>query len=292
MNKNIKIFGGRGSLIGDTIMFLPVLTILEKLFPNSYKIFPISQKTSHSSVFFLNQPLIDKIHILEEWEGLGQNDIELAKKCNYYIDPFPQHPPCPGLIVGIDNFWYNTYSCVEETARMAGISKENFSLLSEEEKKPRLCQWFPIKRNKKTIAIHAKAGYNEAKQRSPSTEYWRELTKKIQKNGYKIFHCGVNNEEDIGEDIIRITNLPLFDQIKISLSADLVIGTDSGFNWIIGAYGHPMINLLCPYMPSHDKNLLALAPENCSNNNINLLGEKTCDNIDQGKILEAINNIV
>ena len=73
--KNIKIFGGRGSLIGDTIMFLPALNILEKLFPNSYKIFPISQKTSYSAVFFLNHPLIDKIHILEKWEGLGQNDI-------------------------------------------------------------------------------------------------------------------------------------------------------------------------------------------------------------------------
>ena len=49
-----KIFAGRGSLIGDTVMFLPALTILEKVFPNSYKIFPISQKTSYSSVFFLN----------------------------------------------------------------------------------------------------------------------------------------------------------------------------------------------------------------------------------------------
>ena len=92
-----KIFAGRGSLIGDTVMFLPALTILEKVFPNSYKIFPISQKTSYSSVFFLNHPLIDKIHIVEKHEALGSNDIELAKKCDVFIDPFPQHPPCPGI---------------------------------------------------------------------------------------------------------------------------------------------------------------------------------------------------
>jgi hypothetical protein len=109
------------------------LTILEKLFPDSYKIFPISQKTAYSSVFFLNHPLIDKIHITEKYEALGQNDVEIIKNCKAFIHPFPQHPPCPGLSVGIDNFWYNEYDCVEETIRMANISKNQFDLLSEEE---------------------------------------------------------------------------------------------------------------------------------------------------------------
>ena len=292
MENNVKLFAGRGSLIGDTIMFLPTLNVLEKLFPNSYKIFPISQKTSHSAVFFLNHPLIDKIHILEKWEGLGENDIELAKKCDHYINPFPQHPACPGLTVGVDNFWYNNFNCVQETMRMASFSEKNLDFLSEKEKKPKLYQWFPVEKKDKSIVIHARAGYNNDSRRNPSTKYWRELTKKIQEKGYKIYHCGVENEEDIGEDIIRITNLSLFDQIKFSLGCDLVLGTDSGFNWLVGAYGHPMISLLCSYMPNHNQNLLALAPENYSNNNINLLNTESCDKINQEEILEAIDKII
>ena len=289
MNK--KIFAGRGSLIGDTVMFLPALTILEKVFPNSYKIFPISQKTSYSSVFFLNHPLIDKIHIVEKHEALGVNDIELAKKCDVFIDPFPQHPPCPGMTVGIDNFWYNYYTCVQETMRMASLNEMLFNTLSEEEKKPRLYKWFPTERHQKSIAIHARAGYNDAPIRNPSTKYWRQLTKKIQAKGYKIYHCGVEKEEDIGEDVTRITHLSLFDQIKVCLGCDLVIGTDSGFNWLIGAYGHPMINLLCVIAPNHTQNLLAFAPDNYLNNNINLLTHGICDNIKQEEILESIDKL-
>lgn len=292
MNKNIKIFAGRGSLVGDTIMFLPVLNILEKSFPGSYKIFPLSQKTSYSSLFFLNHPLIDKIHIVEKWESLGKTDIELIEKCNFYIDPFPQHPPCPGLLVGIDNFWYNHYTCVEETVRMASISLENFSLLPDEEKKPRLYKWFPIERKNRSIAIHARAGYNEQHKRNPSTKYWQELTKKIQKKGYKIYHCGIESEEEIGENITRITNLSLFEQIKICLGCDLVIGNNSGFNWVVGAYGHPMISLLSRDAPNHNQNLLAFAPDNYLNNNINLLCTQTCDDINQEKVLESIDNII
>jgi ADP-heptose:LPS heptosyltransferase len=292
MDKKIKIFAGRGSLIGDTVMFLPALTILEKYFPDSYKIFPISQKTSYSSVFFLNHPLIDKIHIVEQHEGLGHQDAEIIKKCDYFIHPFPQHPPCPGLTVGIDNFWYNHYTCVEETMRMASISMDAFKCLEEQEKKPKLYQWFNSERKSKSIAIHARAGYNDAPIRNPSTAYWKELTKKIQDKGYKIYHCGVEKEEDIGENITRITHLSLFDQIKVCLGCDLVIGTDSGFNWLIGAYGHPMISLLCCSAPNHNQNLFAFAPDNYKNNNINLLAHGSCDNIKQEEILDAIDKLI
>jgi ADP-heptose:LPS heptosyltransferase len=291
MNKNFKIFAGRGSLIGDTIMFLPALTILEKLFPDSYKIFPISQKTAYSSVFFLNHPLIDKIHITEGYEALGQNDVEIIKNCKAFIHPFPQHPPCPGLSVGIDNFWYNEYDCVEETTRMANISKNQFDLLSEEEKKPKLSKWFSTERKSKSIAIHARAGYNNEPKRNPSTKYWREVTQKIITKGYKVYHCGVESEEDIGEGVIRITHLSLFEQIKVCLGCDLVIGNNSGFNWIIGAYGHPMISLLCCDAPKHEKNLLAFAPKNYRNNNINLLNKEACDLIQHDEIIEAIEKI-
>ena len=53
-----------------------------------------------------------------------------------------------------------------------------------------------------------------------------------------------------------------------------------------------MIILLCSYMPNHNQNLLSLAPENYSNNNINLLSTESCDRINQEEIFEAIDKIV
>lgn len=288
----IKIYAGRGSLIGDTVMFLPILNLFEKLYPNSYKIFPISQKTSHSSIFFLNHKLIDKIKITDNFESIGENDMELIKKCQIGINPFPNHPPFPGFDVGIDNFWYNNFSCVEETVRMAGINLDIFNkCLLENEKKPKLEQWFEIKKNQKSIAIHACAGYNKEHSRNPNTEYWTGLTKILQKMGYSIFHCGVESENDIGENINRVTKLSLFEQIKIALGCDVVIGTDSGFNWLIGAYGHPMINLLTNHAPNHIDNLHAFAPLNYKNNEINLLNSQNINKINYEDIINSIATI-
>jgi ADP-heptose:LPS heptosyltransferase len=83
----------------------------------------------------------------------------------------------------------------------------------------------------------------------------------------------------------------LFEQIKTCLGCDLVVGTDSGFNWLIGSYGHPMINLLSVTFSKHTQNLLAFAPDNYLNNNINLFADGGCDNINQEEILESIDKL-
>jgi ADP-heptose:LPS heptosyltransferase len=290
MNKNFSIFGFRGSLCGDQIMALPLLNYFESLYPNSYKTWTIAKKTSQMLPFFTNQKLIDRILITENNESLGLNDVQLVKSSNIFINPFPQHPPCPGLNVGIDNFWYNKFNCVTETARMAGISEKDFLRLPEIERKPRLYQWFETEKRPKSIAIHARAGYNKEQSRNPTTQFWRELTPKIQKMGYKIFHCGVDSEEDIGENITRITHLSLFEQIRVSLSTDLVLGNDSGFNWIIGAYGYPMISLITNHGPKQAENL-NFAPENYKNNNINLFCKNGFDNLEYETVLNAINQL-
>lgn len=290
--KNLKCFLGRASLVGDTIMFLSSLTYFKKLYPDSYTIFPIARKCSQAAMLYIGHPEIDKIHILENWESLGENDIKLVNSCDIKINPFPSHPPCPGYIVGIDNFWYNHYNCVTETARMAGIDEGAFNtLLSEEERKPHLYQWFELNKEPKSIAIHARAGYNKEQTRNPSTQYWKGLTATLIKEGYKVYHCGVESEEDIGEGVIRITNLSLFDQIKIALSTDCLIGNDSGFSWIYGAYGHNMISLINIQSPGHITNELAFAPENYKENSINLITRENYVNISYETIIDSINQL-
>ena len=42
--KNYKVFGIRGSLIGDNIMALPLLTLIDKYRPDCYKYWQVAKK--------------------------------------------------------------------------------------------------------------------------------------------------------------------------------------------------------------------------------------------------------
>lgn len=286
MNKNFKIFSGRASLIGDTIMFLPVLNYLELKYPNSYKIFPISQKTSQSAPLFINHPLIDKIHILGEYEGLSKEDAELIKSCQVSINPFPQHPDVQD--------WWNYYNCTEETFRMAGLDIGEFHSMPEEFKKPKLSKWFKTQKYEKTIAIWPFAGYNQSSTRNPSNIWWEKTLKHIEDNfNSKIFHFGAESEPNLGKDLknyYNMTSLSFFEMIKMSLGCDLMIGTDSGSSWVIGAYGAPQINLIIKNAPNHFKNLEAFAPENYLNNKIDLFGLNGPDSISSEDIINTLKN--
>lgn len=270
-------------------MSLPLLNYLELIYPESYKFFVVAKKCVQILPFLANQELIDRVWVLEKWEGLGQNDIALANFCDYAVNPFPQHPPCPGLNVGIDNFWYNYYSCVEETIRMAGVDLTEFYKLPEQNRKPHLTQWFDLERQNGTICIHAKAGYNNEQKRNPTTQFWAKLVEKLNKLGYKVYHCGVDSEDSI-EGTIRVTHLSLFEQIKLALSTECLIGNDSGFSWIYGCYGHNMVSLLTNHAPKIT-NVLNFAPLNYKNNSINLISLDGFDNLKHEDVLNAINEL-
>jgi ADP-heptose:LPS heptosyltransferase len=284
MGKELKIFAGRASLIGDTIMFLPVLNYLELKYPNSYKIFPISQKTSQSAPLFINHPLIDKIHILGMHEGVSEKDMDLIRSCQIVINPFPQHPDV--------HDWWNHYNCVEETFRMAGFNIEEFKSLPNELKKPKLNKWFKTEKYSNTIAIWPFAGYNQNPKRSPSKSWWEKTLKDLEnKFNCKIFHFGDPSEPNLGQNLnnySNMTHLSFFEMIRMTLGCDLMIGTDSGSSWVIGAYGFPQINLIIKNAPNHFQNIKAFAPENYLNNKIDLFGLEGPDSID---CTEIINNL-
>lgn len=286
MNKNFKLFSGRASLIGDTIMFLPALNYLETKYPNSYKIFPISKKTHQSAPLFINHPLIDKIYVLEEEEGFSAQDIKLIKECDFAINPFPNHPDVKD--------WYNYYNCIEETIRMAGINLKEFNSLPIDFKKPKLEKWFKITKNEKTIAIWPFANYGIDNNRNPSVEWWQNLLKILDKE-YKILHFGAPAEPNLGEGLnnyYNLTNLSFFEMVKITLGCEFSIGTDSGSSWVIGAYGFPQINLILKNSPNHIKNFTAFSPENYLNNKIDLIGLDGRDSIIKEDVIQSINELI
>lgn len=297
MNKNFKIWGVSYGLIGDLVMGLPVLTYFEKKYPDSYKYFVIQQKCSQCVPLFLNHQLIDRIKITDDWEHFGDEDLKIYESCQVKVILNQNHPT---------PYWYNDFSCVEETARLAGIFDIK-DVLDEEEMKPRLKKWFPTglvssanhgytqtydnSHNKlsKVISIWPFAQYGMQANRSPSLDWWRKMVSKFFDVGIYVYHMGYMTEPTIcseGQYFKRFTDLSFFDQIKLSLGTKLTIGTDSGVMWALGAYSHPAIHLMTYWMPGHLRNPDALSPVN--DNGITLFEPDGCDNISHKKVLEEV----
>ena len=297
----MKIWGMSYGLIGDLIMGLPMLTYFEKKYPGSYKYWVIEKKCSITAPIFLNHPLIDRIKITDEWSCIGEVDRNLRSDC----DIRTTH----GDWKHLSPTWYNDVSCVEETARIAGVD-DITDVLTEDELKPSLCRWFDVglpdsvstysrthdsdlSEFDNNIALwpFATGEFSDkhSQLRSPSQNWWGMLIAKLADAGYSVYHYGRHSEPSLSEsaNYKRFTHLSFFQQVKAAMAAKLVMGPDTGSMWVMGAYSHPAINLITNHMPNHTSNLLALAPVN--DNAVNLFGDGCrCDNINTDDVMQKI----
>lgn len=301
MKKNFSIFGIRSGMIGDMVFALPILSYLERVYPNSYKYWVIGKRFGQAASLFLNHPLIDKIHILETPERLeSENDINIANKCNIIFNVTPEHPDGPpGATQYINgysckSFWWNYFNAYQETIRMAGIDLNHFnSILTPEERNPKLTQWFDVNKEENTIAIWCMAGYGTQPKRSPKKEWWDTIILQLLKD-YKIIRFGHPNEPSLNENIEKsdrfkdLRSLSFFDQIKLSIGCEVSISTNSGSSIILGAYGAKQITLLTDDAPNHINNFEAFGPYNFNGLNKNIISKNGFDLVNIETILTAI----
>ena len=276
MRKEGKLFsliGLRPSKIGDVITSLPILNLLEKLYPQSYKTVSIAKKNWVCAPLLFNHKLIDRLHINEILERPNKEDIDFFNSHDYIIQPNLQHPEFD---------WYNKYHMVEENARMMDLYKEWNELLTEKEKIPHLDAWFDIIKYDKTVAIWPMAGNGLDFNRSPNKEWYNKIVENIlEQTTYDIIQFGHKNDFEIDCNDFRFQNLnhlDFFEQIKMTLGCSLMIGTDAGSSLIFAAYNLiPQICILTNWQNNHNSNFLALSPlsDKCINifrqDNINLI---------------------
>jgi len=292
MSKNFSIWGMIYGIIGDLVMALPMLTYFEKKYPNSYKYWVIDKKCAQCAPLYFNHPLIDRIKITDEWDSFGPRDRALMQTCDMVLPKGAQH--------SIPDY-YNYRSKVEETAHMNGILDIK-DVLTKEEMKPRLYKWFDPGLHEVTstyakyrnqsnqdyynnISIWPFAGSHG---RSPSSKWWNRLIDNLILNGYTVNHYGMPWDPVLSnlDGYKTYPHLSYFDQVKAALASRLVIGTDSGAQWVMGAYSHPAINLMTNWLPNHNTNLLALEPVN--DNGQTFYAHGGCDNISAKEVLNNI----
>jgi len=283
--KNFHAVGFRFQLLGDALGVIPVLSHVEKLYPNSYKTFCLAAKSKHLAPLLIGQELIDKIFIFDGFEGPeSERDFALIKSADLYIHGNPQH--------SIWN-WHNFYNFYEETFLLSGFSIEDYNALPEDRKLPKLVKWFrpePRPSNHgKIIGIWGFANYGGAGRRQPTQQYWTRLVEKLIGLGYGICQFGHFNDPKIYEDgpnFKRFNEIDFFHQIRMTLSTDLVLSTDSGSGLIFAAYDHPQINWVTRHSDGHIENRFSLAP--LGPNAVNFSGETCCDDVPQEEVLAKI----
>lgn len=295
--KDIRVFGSRGSQIGDSVGALSTYAFIRQRFPDCYTIWQVARKHLHAAPLFYENPLIDQLVISDCEEGYGPMDVALAETCQIRLPLMPEHPE-PHIP------WPTVRSFYQETFIMSGLTMEDWRSVPEHTLRPRLTQWFNVtSQPPKTIAYWPCAAYGVpqviwedgkrvVKSRNASRPWAMRLVERLRMEGYKVIQFGHPNDyADCGgglgasEDVRRLT---FMQQIILSLGCDLIIGTDSGAGIALGAYGDGpnQITLLTNHFPGHTSNLTAFAPWNP--NNCNFVGVGSADHISIDSVVESV----
>ncbi len=280
--KSFKIYGIRGSLIGDGLMAVPILNYLRKRFPDCYIYWQVARQHAYAAPLYFNHPMIDQIVISDCDEGMGPRDKEIATQCDLVFDVMPQHPMEPD--------WPNYRDIYEETWVMAGLPLDEYHALTPDEQRPKLTKWFKVvKEPPKTIALWPCAGYGVENKRNPSKEWYDELMTGLIQAGYVVKQFGHPRDFHVAATH-DMRDLPFFDQVKMTVGCDLVISTDSGSGLIFGAYQMAQVSLLTNHFPGHTRNLTAFAPNNPFNHSF--VGVGSADKISQADVVAKVREIL
>lgn len=281
----MKIHGFRYQLIGDMVSALPLLHYCEKRYPGSFKSWGVAKKVSQSAPLFLNHPLINQLFIFDGTEGPeSKRDFDFVQSHDIIFNGNPQHP---------DNVFPGSGTIYSETWRMAGLPIEEWNLLTEEERRPKLYKWWneelPQERTRKVVAYWPGASYGREAKRHSSYQWYDTFLWELRKAGFIVWQFGHPNDHkpeylENENSFMNYNSLPFFEQIKKTLTADLMIGTDSGSSLVVAAYQTlPQITLLTNHWPGIERNHMALAPDSLQN--FNFFGLDSADRIEINEVV-------
>lgn len=277
--------------IGDAVCSLPAARYIKKVFPNSYSVAVLDTRSKELAPLLLNHPDIDKIYITQQEGGYTQMEARWVSTFDCNLHLFGHFVP--------DN-WIKTITPRETNFRLrfqfqppnSPLSGNGWNFLTEDEKKPKLMQWFDIGRFDKLIVISPFVGYHPNDKttqiRNPSLDWWKSIVEMLLQMGFIVAQVGIPNSQLVydHENFIDKTYLSLLESVKLSLGADLFIGACGGMSFVINAYGHKTI---CPYT-DWIKNAVpeALLPVNYKNKMIPIFGADGINSISIESVRQAV----
>jgi len=266
-----KAIGFNQGQYGDLCMNLVACRAFKRDFPNVKLFFGINKKFESLKDIFFHNPLIDGIHVwdaYDAWPSSKDEEDIINEKFDLIFNPMPPHT---------SDLWYLERHQTAEVCLMHGLNPPN-------DLKINLTKYFEIEKNIKCIALNLFAE-TRGSEKTPDLKRAIEISKFLQKLGYRVIQIGSKEQPQISED--RFIG-SFFDTVKLVLSCDLLITVDSAISWISSGYSFPTIGLYCNTYYPPAKTSVNWQPIN--NNAIYIEKEKIND-IEFDAIKEAINNI-
>ena len=268
----MKAIGFNQGQYGDLCINLIACRAFKRDYPESKLYFGINKKYESLKYIFLNNPLIDDIHIWDQYDGwpsyIDQNYLDMMK-FDKIFNPMPKHT---------QEDWYQYRHQTQELCLMHKLNPpENLKI--------NLIKYFNTDKNPKYVAINFQAE-TRGQDKTPSLEQSQQIINLLIKLGYKPVQIGLSNQPEICKDKFIGT---FFDTIKFVLSCDFLLTVDSAISWIASGYEFPTIGLYSrSYYP------MAYTSKNWQpiNNNGIYIEDNKINNIKLEIIESAIKNII
>lgn len=224
--KTVKAIGFNQGQYGDLCMNIIAAKSFKTYFPDSELYFGINKKYESIKEIFYNNPLIQKIHIWDKYDGWpSQTDLEFieSEKFDYVFHAMAYHP---------EDDWYLNRHQTEEVCYMHGLkSPENLQIT--------LNKYFTTGKNHKHIAVNLFAE-TRGHDKIPSIQKSKQICDLLIKMGYIPVQIGLPDQPQICEKRFVGT---FFDTIKFVLSCDFLLTVDSAISWIASGYSFPVLGL-------------------------------------------------
>jgi len=219
----MKAVGFNQGQFGDVVMGMIAAKAFKRDNPYDELYLGINKKYASIAPLFENNPLIDGIHIWDQYNDWpSMEDRIAASKFDKVFNAMPQHTR---------GDWYNHIHQTEELCLMHDLQPP-FNLQIE------LVKYFPVKQIKGRIGV-CLFGETRSRDKNPSVEKAIRLTSMLQDLGYEVIQIGLKDDPQVAPKYEG----DFFGAVKTALMCDVVICVDTALAWILSGYKHPVVGL-------------------------------------------------
>lgn len=224
----MKAIGFNQGQIGDLAMNLIACRAFKLKNPNSHLTFGINKKYQSVSPIFNHNPLIDSIHIWENYDNWpSENDRKYLENNKYDIvfNPMPKHK---------NELWYLYRHHTEAICQMHDLEPP-------EDLQIDLTRWFDLdSKYKNCVALTCFSSAGAIRDIPESVA--NNIIEYIHSLGLETIQLGLSSHPRLKTTYPPVGG-DIFEDVKIAASCKFLVTTDTGMNWIMSGYKSKVLGL-------------------------------------------------
>lgn len=217
---------------GDLYMMTVAARCLKWVEPDCHLSFVIGSEFREAAPLFINQPHIDRIHVLHKpRDGFDEVDLKwiAEQRFDHVFNPMQDHPP--------GQPWHEKHNQSLEAAVMHGLP------IVGDSGKIEMTRWFTTPDFRDCVAINPWPSFHEGT-RNPKCivpEQAQAIVDYLISLGLRVLQIGGPAEPQLDGTLKLGTDY--FNSVRNILGCKGMIMGDSGLNWLLSGYDFPVLGL-------------------------------------------------